>query len=226
VKVRHVVVVASVANDAGAGVTGQDTMSYPAAYPGVLAVTAVSSDGTVDSSAPRGSWVSIAAPGTALMTVTRGGRGYVSVNGTSFATAVVAGTAALLRQRFPRMSPEQIIERLEQTAVPPGAGRHDPAMGYGIVDPYAALTTAAAPSGQPSAPTRAAVPVQKLHRAARHGNSATVLGVTTLLVALAVLVGLATMSVRAGRRRGWYPGTEPRTELDARTAEPHPAELA
>jgi membrane-anchored mycosin MYCP len=221
----NVIVVAAAANETGVSPNGGASVWYPAAYPGVLAVASVSADGSPDQSGARGDWISIAAPGESLTTVSRGGQGYVTVTGTSFATAIVSGAAALLRQRFPTMPPAQVIARLEHTAVPPGDGSHDDAVGYGTVDPYAALTSSAVPGAATVAPRHGAVPVQQVKAATGGENSSTVLAVVALLAALAVLVGLGTLSVRAGRRRGWHPGAVRAAEVDARSPEPHPAEL-
>lgn len=218
------VVVAAAANEAAGAAAGTAATSYPAAYPGVLAVASVTADGSAATNTARGKWISLAAPGEDLTTVTRGGKGYVTVSGTSFATAIVSGAAALLRAAG-RMSAAEIRTRLQQSAVPPGDGSHDDAIGYGIVDPYAALTTTVR-SRSASAPESAgAVPVQRVRNKGARSSSATVLGVTASLMAFAVLVGLATISVRSGRRRGWHAGPKPRTAVDERIPEPHPAEL-
>lgn len=222
---RGVVVVAAAANEAGTSISGGTPKWYPAAYPGVLAVTSVSADGTPSSDAARGSWISLAAPGEQVTTVPRGGKGYVSVTGTSFATAIVSGTVALLLSRFPDLTPAQVAAQLERTAVPPGDGGHDDTIGYGIVDPYAALT-ATVPSAPATTPSQhASVPLPALRHPAGPPDDHPVLAVTALLIALAVLVGLATVSVRSGRRRGWHAGAAAPAKSDERTPQPHPAEL-
>lgn len=221
----NVIVVAAAANEAGVSPGRGASVWYPAAYPGVLAVASVSADGSPDTNAAHGDWISIAAPGDSLTTVTRGGHGYVVVSGTSFATAIVSGAAALVRERFPTMPRGEVIARLEHTAVPPGDGSHDTAVGYGTVDPYAALTASSVPGAAVSSPARGAVPVQQVKAAPGGDDSTTVLAVVAVLAALAVFVGLGTLSVRVGRRRGWYPGVVPTVAADERAAEPHPAEL-
>jgi membrane-anchored mycosin MYCP len=222
----NVIVVAAAANEASASPGGAATVWYPAAYPGVLAVAAAPPDGTPDVNAARGDWISIAAPGKDLTTVPRGGKDFVVVTGTSFATAIVSGAAALLRARFPTMPPAEVIARLEHTAVPPGDGSRDDTVGYGTVDPYAALTAYSVPgAGAASSTARGAVPVQRVRAASGGKGRGTVLAVVAVLAALAILVGLGTLSVRVGRRRGWYPGAAPYAPEDDRVAEPHPAEL-
>lgn len=59
--------------------------------------------------------------------------------GTSFSAAIVSGVAALVRAKFPELSAYQIINRLIHTARPPARGV-DNQVGYGVVDPVAALT--------------------------------------------------------------------------------------
>jgi membrane-anchored mycosin MYCP len=59
--------------------------------------------------------------------------------GTSFSTAIVSGVAALVRAKYPQLSSHQIINRLTRTARAPARGV-DNQVGYGVVDPVAALT--------------------------------------------------------------------------------------
>jgi membrane-anchored mycosin MYCP len=47
--------------------------------------------------------------------------------------------AALVRAKFPQLSAHQIVGRLVRTVKPPLGGAND-AVGYGVVDPVAALT--------------------------------------------------------------------------------------
>ena len=65
--------------------------------------------------------------------------GPIAINGTSFSAAYVSGLAALLKQRFPDLTPAQIINRITATARHPGGGV-DNYVGAGAVDPVAALT--------------------------------------------------------------------------------------
>ena len=48
--------------------------------------------------------------------------GPIPIAGTSFAAAYVSGLAALLKQRFPDLTPAQIINRITATARHPGGG--------------------------------------------------------------------------------------------------------
>ncbi|WP_177238627.1 type VII secretion-associated serine protease mycosin [Pseudonocardia ammonioxydans] len=134
-----VLVVAAAGNlDPSGTCTGDpDLRPLPALYDGVLAVGAV--DGA-DRAAPfsvPGAWVDLAAPGVDLPAPT-GPDGAV-VSGTSYAAPLVAGTAALLRERFPMLTAGQVADRLRATARRPAAGRDD-RVGHGVLDPVAALT--------------------------------------------------------------------------------------
>jgi type VII secretion-associated serine protease mycosin len=202
---RDVVVVAAAGNESSNG----DAKWYPAAYPGVLAVAALKQDGTPLAQSNSGSWVGIAAPGEGL-TATASGGGYAAVSGTSFATALVAGVAALVRSRFPSMPAAEVVRRLTATAVPLGASRDD-RVGAGIVDPFAALTaqTTARPSSSPG-PAAAPGQVRVLPRPDTSGGLAerwgALLGIAGILTLAAVLAYLGRLALRAARLRRRRPG--------------------
>ena len=123
------------------GTTATNVVSYPAAYPGVIAVSAVDASGTPAAAGKRGVRVDLAAPGAGLISVGPRGRGDISGDGAALATAFVAGTAALVRSYYPQLSAAAVVHRLEVTADRPGVTLPDPQVGYGTVDPYTAVTT-------------------------------------------------------------------------------------
>jgi len=133
---------------AAAGNTGSAQREYPAAVPGVLAVSGVDTHGALAAFSSFGSWVGIAAPATRVLTTTLGG-GLQAVDGTSFAAPLVAAAAAVLRTRHPSWSAAVVVRRLEQTADDAGPVGVDPAFGHGILDVAAALGTR--PPAQPAA---------------------------------------------------------------------------
>jgi subtilisin family serine protease len=107
---RGIVVVAAAGNDGP-----QAPPRYPAAYDGVVAVTAVDSRDNPYAAGARGAHVAIAAPGVDVAVDQPGGRvGYVS--GTSVAAAQVAGVAALLRERAPGLGSPETRKVLTETA--------------------------------------------------------------------------------------------------------------
>jgi membrane-anchored mycosin MYCP len=119
----------------------------------VLSVAAIDETGGVASFSMHGPWVSVAAPGTKITSldpsqgtsqlanqVVEGGQ-QQEIQGTSFAAPYVAGVAALVRAQFPNLSAYQVMHRIEATAQHPGAsGGRDNYIGYGVVNPVAALT--------------------------------------------------------------------------------------
>ncbi|MDJ0342334.1 type VII secretion-associated serine protease mycosin [Streptomyces sp. H10-C2] len=131
---RDIVVVASAGND---GLAGEVKMTYPAAYPGVLAVAASDRNDERAPFSQTGSFVGVAAPGVDMVsTVPKGGQ--CVDNGTSFSAPYVAGVAALIRAKHPRWTQAQVVAQIEQTAERPIKGRDD-FIGWGVVDPVRAL---------------------------------------------------------------------------------------
>ncbi|CAG7307845.1 type VII secretion-associated serine protease mycosin [Mycobacterium avium subsp. paratuberculosis K-10] len=118
----------------------------------VLSVGAVDASGAALDKSMSGPWVGVAAPGTHIMGLSPQGGGPVNAYppsrpgeknmpfwGTSFSAAYVSGVAALVRAKFPELSAHQVINRIVQSAHNPPAGV-DNKVGYGLVDPVAALT--------------------------------------------------------------------------------------
>ncbi|MBV9350797.1 MAG: type VII secretion-associated serine protease mycosin [Mycobacterium sp.] len=117
----------------------------------VLTVGAVDTTGApMANMSLAGPWVSIAAPGTDVVGLSPRDNGLINAvdgpdntllvpSGTSFASAIVSGVAALVRAKYPQLSAHQIITRLVRTARAP-AGGVDNQVGYGVIDPVAALT--------------------------------------------------------------------------------------
>ena len=120
----------------------------------VLSVAAIQEDGSVAPYSVNGPWVSVAAPGTNITSldpapssqptlanqVVEGGKSG-PIQGTSFAAPYVAGLAVLVRAEFPKLNARQVMKRIEATAQHPGApSGHDQYIGYGVVNPIAALT--------------------------------------------------------------------------------------
>ena len=119
---------------AGAGNSGSDVKSFPAACDGVLAVGATTDANTRASFSNWGTWVDIAAPGeliwtaindnytfdflTQLILILSGWDGetpYVYQDGTSFASPLVAGIAGLVRSKHPGLSAAEVADHLVQT---------------------------------------------------------------------------------------------------------------
>jgi type VII secretion-associated serine protease mycosin len=142
--VKGTVVVASSGNS-GADDESRDDgfapVSFPADYPGVIGVGAVTSSGTVASFSSANLSVLVAAPGVNVPAQGRDGQ-YWLVSGTSPACALVAGVAALIKSRYPWLAPDLVAEALSyDTSYRPAHG-YDVEVGFGTVNAAAALTEA------------------------------------------------------------------------------------
>lgn len=134
---KGVVVVASAYNGGEKG----DRISYPAAYPGVIAATAVDRYGTRAPFSTRRWYATVSAPGVDVIIADPDHR-YYEGWGTSAAAAFVSGAVALLKAAHPDLTPAQIKRLLEDTARNAPASGRDDSRGYGFIDPAAAIEAA------------------------------------------------------------------------------------
>ncbi|GGN88336.1 hypothetical protein GCM10010112_71730 [Actinoplanes lobatus] len=189
-----VIVVAAAGNDGpDAGVV------YPAAYPGVIGVGAVGADGLRASYSQVGEHVDLVAFGD--VTVASPVAGHQVVQGTSFATPFVTATVALLKQRFPRENAAQITRRLLRSVDPAPGGARSDEYGYGLLNPYRALSEEAGPVVA-AAPRVVAAP----RRVADSSEWVRAGWFAAGGAGLAVLAGVVAVVVGRGRRRGWRAG--------------------
>ena len=205
----------------------------------VLSVGAVDNTGAPISKSLAGPWVAAAAPGVGIMGLSpqtggpvnayppiRPGEKNMPFWGTSFSAAYVSGVAALVRAKYPGLSAHQIINRILQTAHNPPRGV-DNQVGYGVVDPVAALTFNVPPGDRlaPGAQSRVIVPAAPPpppdHRArnvalvfagagGRRGGDRVACctgsaGAMTATTRLAIIVGVLATGL-VGWALGGYPG--------------------
>jgi len=139
---------------AAAGNENTDKITYPANYTDVLSVAATDkSDGRAGFS-NYGSWVDIAAPGVDILTtfydysMPQGKKNtYISADGTSLSSPIVAGVATLVKAKNPNLTNTQISNILCQTADKiGGTGEY---WRCGRVNAYAAVL-AAGGGGEPT----------------------------------------------------------------------------
>jgi hypothetical protein len=123
---RGILVVAAVGNDGPAA-----RPLYPAAFPGVIAVTAVDGKRRVLAEACRGDHVQFAAPGADLLAADLA-HGRARVRGTSFAAPIVAGLLARTLADS-HSDAESALQRLIQEAMDLGKPGRDPVYGWGLV---------------------------------------------------------------------------------------------
>ncbi|WP_286259969.1 type VII secretion-associated serine protease mycosin [Streptomyces graminofaciens] len=142
-----VVVVASAGND---GLDGEVKNTYPASFPGVLAVASSDRNNERAPFSQAGESVDVAAPGVDIVS-TVPDDGQCTDNGTSFSAPFVAGVAALLKEKHKDWTPAQIVTQIEQTAERSVNGR-DNFVGWGVVDPVRAVQESDI-ADPPSSPT-------------------------------------------------------------------------
>ena len=119
-------IVAAVGNDGPAAAP-----LYPAAYPDVIGVTAVSENKNIYRLANRGTHVDLAAPGVGVTVAAPEGR-YVHRSGTSFAAPFVA--AAILSHKSRQIeNNSNWLDTIVGSAEDLGAPGRDPIFGHGLV---------------------------------------------------------------------------------------------
>ncbi|HIW62640.1 MAG TPA: type VII secretion-associated serine protease mycosin [Candidatus Stackebrandtia excrementipullorum] len=198
---NDVVMVAAAGNQGGSD--GSNLPQYPAAYDNdaVIAVTSTDPAGQPASSSNTGDYIDLAAPGVEIEGPGPKGKGFTGgpdASGTSFATAFVSGTAALLRERFPRADAEEIAARMIVTAEHPAQG-WNPTVGFGMVDPYRAVTTELETSLAPQ--SRAVPPVLHLRGDEQAGPRKTATWMLVGAVCIVTLIGVGREVVPRIRRR-------------------------
>ncbi|KUJ49509.1 type VII secretion-associated serine protease mycosin [Micromonospora maris] len=189
---------------AGSGNHPQEaTVAFPAAYPGVIAVGGIDRSGRIAPISVTGPEVDVVAPAEDIYSTSMG-ENYSRSNGTSDATAIVAGAAALVRAKYPYLPADEVAHRLTATAIDKGPPGRDDQYGYGVIDLVAALTADVPPRGFESVPATSP-DVAGPTTAAADGPPAGVGGAATVrgLVTLGLLVagGVAWALVVRHRRR-------------------------
>ncbi|WP_307801290.1 S8 family serine peptidase [Actinomadura violacea] len=207
---KGVVVVSAVGNNGDdSGLVDGDGFSpysYPASYPGVIAVAATQPSHERAPFSNRNLSVVLSAPGAGLPVAGPGDSYYVS-DGTSDASALVSGIAALIRARHPNMAPALVSQALiESTRFGPKNG-YGPDVGFGEVNAERALNAAdtlakgasTASAGRPGGKRfgdRDPGPVTIVHRPV--WVTPTVIAVT--LIGVGGVVGAAVIALAFHRR--------------------------
>ncbi|MFF0313589.1 S8 family serine peptidase [Micromonospora sp. NPDC005252] len=176
-------------------------VSFPASYPGVIAVGGIDRGGNHAEISVTGPEIDVVAPAVDIYSTSINGK-YRKGTGTSDATAIVAGAAALIRSKYPYLPAQEVAHRLTATAIDKGPPGRDDEYGYGVIDLVAALTADVPPLGfeSVSAPAATGSTAAVGDRPGEGGDGATTRGLATLAVIVAVGVGWALVARR--RRRG------------------------
>jgi subtilisin family serine protease len=146
---HNVLVVAAMGND------NTTAPSFPAAYPGVIAVGAIGQDDKRAAFSNTGPHIAVVAPGVGVHSTFMGG-GFSDLSGTSMATPHVAGVAALMSSTKSTLTAIEMATALRATARPLTDSAADPVpnprYGSGLVDARAALDQLS-PAPTPPGPT-------------------------------------------------------------------------
>ena len=133
---NDVLVVAAAGNRAA----GHFSVGAPATIPGVLTVAGVDEDREIsEESSSQGIAVDIAAASEPLVGALPGGDS-ATWTGTSGATPIVAGAAALVMAAHPELSATEVKHRLVSTADSAGGEGIDPEYGHGVLNVAEAVT--------------------------------------------------------------------------------------
>ena len=134
---------------ASAGNTSDSTLMYPAGYSNVIGVGATTNrderavfstyNSSVDISAPGKDIYSAMPTYSASLNALGYTQNYSFMDGTSMASPMAAGSAALLLSEKPSLTPLKVQQTLESTAKDLGASGRDDYFGYGRINAYAAL---------------------------------------------------------------------------------------
>jgi type VII secretion-associated serine protease mycosin len=212
---KGVVVVASAGNNGTS--SGYAPYIYPASFTGVIAVAAVTSSGARAFFSEQNSSVLLSAPGVGVVGAGPGGE-YIDAEGTSPSAALVSGVAALIRSRYPALSPALVEQALITSTAHRPSGGYSTGTGFGEVDAAAALRAAgrlaaATPAtglaaarsftapGQGNAALR---PIQVVHRNTRLITAYTAAaygGAVCAIIATVLLIWMVRRS-RRDRRHG------------------------
>jgi len=134
---------------------------YPAADPNVIAVSATDSTDKLFEQSSRGRHIALTAPGAQILVAALDG-GYEVSSGTSYSAAEVSGIVALVLQRRPALSPDNVRSILRATAKDLGPKGPDDMFGAGLADAYGAITLEAVPVA-----TASPRPIQRVRTGAR-----------------------------------------------------------
>lgn len=154
---NNVIIVAAAGNNANS------TPQFPAACENVLAVSATGADDTLASFSSFGGHIALAAPGENIWTTARDLASlYVNLRGTSAASPIVAGVAALVAAANTTLANTDIVSLLKQNADDLGVAGIDGSFGHGRVNAARAVAAAAGNPAEPPQPMPPSPPEVRL----------------------------------------------------------------
>ena len=145
--------------------------------------------------------MTVAAPGVDLVGFGSTGEFVSGLAGSAFAAALVAGTVADLRTRYPELTPFDLRQRLIASADRPGPAVPDRRLGWGVINPVTALTAPLGDAEQTAGSTEqssAAVAAVVVDLPPAPADNSWSVAVAVLLLVLAA--GLAAVRRGSARR--------------------------
>lgn len=126
---------------AAAGNSNSINEFYPAAFRGVFSVASTTSSDVKSSFSNYGRYIDVSAPGTNIYNTWQNDT-YATLSGTSMASPLVAGLAALTKARFPSYNPIQIREqiRVNSDNINSVNPNFTDLMGYGRINAHSTLS--------------------------------------------------------------------------------------
>jgi hypothetical protein len=127
---------------AAAGNSNTTETFYPAGYKGVLSVAATDQADEKVSFSNYGSYVDVSAPGIYIRSTWQNDS-YNTISGTSMASPLVAGLAALVKTQFPDYTPMQLGEQIRVTSdnIDSDNPNYEKMLGFGRVNAANAVST-------------------------------------------------------------------------------------
>jgi subtilisin family serine protease len=119
---------------AAAGNWGVSMPFYPAYYDGVIGVSATDQNDQLASFSNYGSYVDVAAPGVDILSTKRYPVDYGLMDGTSMATPMVSGLAALIWTKYPSATSDQVWAAIRDGADDLGSPGRDSYFGWGRIN--------------------------------------------------------------------------------------------
>ena len=129
-------------------------VAYPAKFPFCMGVGATTNRDQIASFSNQGPEVDISAPGQDIYS-TWIGNSYTYLSGTSMATPMVSGLAALMWSYNPNLTNDEIEQILKDTAEDKGPVGFDNAFGWGRINAFAAMQAAGGGQGPTVVPCSA-----------------------------------------------------------------------
>lgn len=117
---------------AAAGNDGRETLSYPAAYPDVIAVGSLNKEEGKSNFSNSGAGIDTASFGESILGLWKN-NGYATVSGTSMATPNVTGLLAAYMSKHGKLTPAGVVQLLEKWAKDLGEKGYDLEYGHGLL---------------------------------------------------------------------------------------------